>query len=87
MVLFAHVGLGVLTFAVYAFDKAEAKAGRWRIPEKTLHLLALAGGWPGALLAQQWLRHKTSKPRFIAIFWLTVAFHVGAFVVWHAAHL
>ncbi len=84
--LFAYVGLSVLTFAAYAFDKAAAKAGRWRTPEQTLHLLALAGGWPGALLAQQWLRHKTSKPRFIAIFWLTLALNVGTLVVWHAAH-
>ena len=74
----------MLTFIVYALDKSAAKAGRWRVAEKTLHLLALAGGWPGALLAQQLLRHKTSKPGFIAMFWFTVLVNVAAFVAWHS---
>ena len=43
--------------------------GQWRTPEKTLQMLALAGGWPGAVLAQQWLRHKSSKTRFQLQFW------------------
>jgi uncharacterized membrane protein YsdA (DUF1294 family) len=50
-------------------------------------LLALAGGWPGALLAQQLLRHKTSKPGFIAMFWFTVLINVVVFVAWHSGHL
>lgn len=69
----------LLAFAVYAKDKAAAKAGRWRTPESTLLVLALACGWPGALLAQQWLRHKTNKPGFLARFWLAVLLNVGVF--------
>ena len=60
-----------------------AVAGQCRAPESTLHLLSLAGGWPGALLAQQALRHKTSKSSFITGFWLMVVLNVAAFVVWH----
>lgn len=85
--LLAYVGLSVAAFLAHAFDKAAAVAGRWRTREETLHLLALAGGWPGALLAQQLLRHKTRKPAFVAVFWLTVALNVAAFVAWHAGVL
>lgn len=65
--------MSMMTFIVYAADKAAAKNGQWRIKEKTLHLLALGGGWPGALAAQRILRHKSSKPAFRAIFRITVA--------------
>ncbi|AKJ30833.1 DUF1294 domain-containing protein [Caldimonas brevitalea] len=68
-------------FVTYALDKEAARAGRRRVPERTLHLMSLAGGWPGALLAQQWLRHKSSKPSFQVRFWATVAFNVLAFVL------
>lgn len=76
----AYLGLSVLTFASYAVDKAAARSGAWRTPEKTLHLLALAGGWPGALLAQQWLRHKSTKAGFRGVFWTTVLLNVVGFV-------
>lgn len=62
-------------------DKSAAKRAAWRTPEKTLHWLALAGGWPGALLAQQLLGHKSAKAEFRRVFWLTVVLNVGAFVV------
>jgi uncharacterized membrane protein YsdA (DUF1294 family)/cold shock CspA family protein len=82
--LLAYLCLSLAAFMAYAFDKSSAIAGRWRTPEQTLHLFALAGGWPGALLAQQVLRHKTSKPGFVGVFWMTVALNVAAFVGWHA---
>lgn len=62
----------VVTFAVYASDKSAARRGSWRVPESTLHMLAVLGGWPGALAAQQALRHKTRKQPFRTVFWLTV---------------
>ena len=76
--------LSLITFFAYWKDKAAAQAGRWRTPESTLHSLALLGGWPGAVLAQQWLRHKTSKMAFRLVFWLTVLVNVGAFVWLHS---
>jgi uncharacterized membrane protein YsdA (DUF1294 family) len=43
-----------------------------------LHLIALAGGWPGALLAQKVLRHKSSKQSFQVVFWVTVLLNCAA---------
>lgn len=73
--------MSLLTFIIYAIDKSAAQAKRRRTPESTLHLLALAGGWPGALLAQQWLRHKSAKQPFRAVFWATVVANVAGLVL------
>lgn len=70
----------VVSFIVYAADKSAAAGQRRRIPERTLLLLGLACGWPGALLAQRWLRHKTAKTSFQIAFWCSVAANVAA--VW-----
>lgn len=64
--------VSVLAYVTYAIDKQAAIKQRRRVSEKSLHLLGLLGGWPGGLLAQQWLRHKTRKTAFQVIFWLTV---------------
>ena len=79
-----YVVMSLITFFAYWKDKAAAQAGRWRTPESTLHSLALMGGWPGAVLAQQWLRHKSSKAPFRAVFWFTVVVNVGLFVWLHS---
>lgn len=84
MVSAVYFGLSLLTFIAYAVDKSAAINGSWRTPERTLHLLGVVGGWPGALLAQQLLRHKCSKSNFVAIFWVTVAINVAGFVAWHS---
>ncbi|MBQ3168230.1 MAG: DUF1294 domain-containing protein [Clostridia bacterium] len=56
--------MSIVTFCVYAADKMKAKAGKWRVKEKTLLLLALLMGAPGALIAMFTLRHKTLKAKF-----------------------
>ncbi len=58
-----------MTFLAYRSDKRRAELGQWRIPESTLHLLELLGGWPGAFLAQRIFRHKTSKLSYQGVFW------------------
>ncbi len=70
-----------LTFFAYAQDKSAAKRGTRRTPERTLHMLSMLGGWPGALIAQQYVRHKSSKEEFRNIFWTTAAINVVGLVV------
>ena len=70
--------LSMVTFGAYAMDKSAARKGRWRTKEKTLHFFALFGGWPGAIVAQRLLRHKSKKLSFQIYFWLTVAFNFVA---------
>lgn len=77
-VLAIYVGISGLTFIVYAVDKSAARNKRWRIEESTLHMLGLAGGWPGAIAAQKILRHKSKKQAFQAAFWFTVAVNCAA---------
>ncbi|MAT14931.1 MAG: hypothetical protein CMJ46_06645 [Planctomyces sp.] len=70
------IGLSVVTYGVYWWDKRSAQANEWRTPEKTLQTLALLGGWPGALLAQWQIRHKNRKMSFQVVFWLMVVLNV-----------
>ena len=72
-----YCGLSVLTMLAYAKDKMAAQRGRWRVQESTLHLLALLGGWPGALFAQYSFRHKSSKQDFRKVFWFTVVLNLA----------
>lgn len=64
-----------MTYATYRSDKRKARREVWRTPEWCLHLLELAGGWPGAWVAQRRLRHKCSKSFYQFEFWLIVCIH------------
>ncbi|MFN7643297.1 MAG: DUF1294 domain-containing protein [Burkholderiales bacterium] len=75
-ILLVYLVASAITFAVYAHDKRAAVRGAHRVSERTLHWLALVGGWPGALLAQRLLRHKTRKPFFRTMLRLTIGLHV-----------
>ena len=69
-----------ITFLAYVFDKSKAQRGAWRIKESTLQFLSLIGGWPGAAVAQQLLRHKSQKREFQNVFWFTVIVNIGGLV-------
>lgn len=72
--------MSVITFCAYGLDKFKAQKGLWRIPEKTLHILELCCGWPGALLAQRLLRHKSYKKSFRIVFWAMVVLNISFLV-------
>lgn len=56
----------------YWNDKIQSRmeSGR-RIPENTLHLFGVLGGWPVALLMIYLLNHKSRKAGYVANVWLT----------------
>ena len=76
--LVLYYGASIITYGVYARDKKAAQNAGWRTPESTLQLMSLLGGWPGALIAQVRLRHKTRKPSFLVVYWLTVIINCAA---------
>ncbi len=63
-IIYILIGINVLTFFVYGWDKWKAKQGKWRISEATLLMLAVAGGTIGALLGMQVWHHKTMHLKF-----------------------
>ena len=75
--------LSTITFITYWIDKSAAKNNRWRTSEATLHFLSLLGGWPGAYLAQNILRHKSIKKSFKNVFGLTVVLNLCGLVWLH----
>ena len=70
--------MSVAAFLMYAKDKSAAQYGRWRTEENTLHTLSLFGGWPGAKIAQGFIRHKSKKLSFRIIYWVTVVVNCSA---------
>ncbi len=51
--------MNLLAFALMGIDKAKAKSGAWRIPEKTLFLVTALFGGLGGTLGMNVFRHKT----------------------------
>lgn len=76
----AYLVLSVVTFVTYQIDKSAAESNSWRVAEANLHVLAFVGGWPGATLAQQLLRHKSKKAEFRAVHWVMTFGNIGAFI-------
>lgn len=76
--IYLYLASSTMAFFAYAIDKSAAKNNRWRTKESTLHLLALIGGWPGALFAQRMIRHKSKKVEFQTVFWATVVINCAS---------
>jgi uncharacterized membrane protein YsdA (DUF1294 family) len=61
------INANLISFLAVWWDKQRAIRGSLRIPEFTLHLLSLSGGFMGAATAMKLFRHKTRKLSFITI--------------------
>lgn len=73
----AYLVMSGITIFAYAFDKSAAMNKRWRTQEQSLHLMEIAGGWPGAWLAQSMFQHKHRKVSFMVEFWVCALINVG----------
>lgn len=74
-----YLFMSFVSFILLFIDKKRAETNGWRISELYLHLVELLGGWPGALLGQKYIRHKTKKWRYRLVLWLIIIIHA---IVW-----
>jgi len=72
--------VNVLTLTIYGIDKMAARKAWRRVPESTLLVFGLMGGWPGAIVGQQLFRHKTQKQPFKTYFIVSVVLSLSVMV-------
>ena len=73
----AYLGMSIVCAGFYWHDKASAQRGEWRTSEDALIIMGVFCGWPGAIVAQQLLRHKTTKQSFRVMHWISVTFNLA----------
>jgi len=71
-----YLATSLIAFILYAIDKYQSTTNGQRIPENTLNLIALLGGWPGGIVAQEFLRHKSKKKSFRSTFFIMVFLNI-----------
>lgn len=80
------VSITGMTFACFGWDKYQAKKSKRRIPETSLHALALIGGSLGSYIGQQVFRHKRAKKEFQRWFWGIVGFQIVVLIGYALSH-
>ncbi len=78
LVIACMLAMSALLFVLMGVDKRRAKAGKWRVPEKTLFLIAFLGGAPGGILGMRAFRHKTKHASFTIGMPLLLLLNIGA---------
>ena len=78
-----YAALSLVTLALYGWDKLQARREGRRVPEKTLHGLALLGGFAGAWLGMSLFRHKTRKPMFALVVGVAALLHAALWGAWY----
>jgi uncharacterized membrane protein YsdA (DUF1294 family) len=80
-VMLVWIGINLIAFLAFGWDKRQAERDGSRIAERTLIGLALFGGALGALIGQQVFRHKTRKQPFRTLLWLAAVINLLAAIV------
>ncbi|MGR5985319.1 DUF1294 domain-containing protein [Bacillus cytotoxicus] len=71
--------INVIAFSMMGLDKRKARKKKWRTPERTLFLVATAGGALGAWFGMYVFHHKTHKNQFVLGIPLLVFITIGLF--------
>ena len=77
--------LNVLSFGLMASDKRFARAGKRRIPERTLFIAAACFGGLGGVLGMTVCRHKTRRWYFRVFFPLMLAVQIALLIIGYRA--
>ena len=81
-VMLAWIGINVIAFLAFGWDKRQAERDGSRIAERTLLGIAVFGGALGALIGPQIFRHKTKKQPFRTLLWLAAVINLLAAAVY-----
>lgn len=65
LLIYYFIGINIIGFFAMAIDKNKARKNLWRIPERTLFLIAIIGGSLGSMLGMKTFRHKTKHKSFV----------------------
>jgi uncharacterized membrane protein YsdA (DUF1294 family) len=88
MLMLLGAGINIGAFIAFGWDKRQSERRLWRVSERSLLMLALMGGALGALLGQQFFRHKTRKQPFRALLWCAALINIlAAVVMWRLQSL
>ena len=68
--------INAFTLLIMLADKRKAQKGAWRLPERVLLGLALAGGSLGGVMGMRLFRHKTQHPKFALGLPLLLVMHI-----------
>lgn len=82
LLLAIYLIMSIVAIIAFALDKKAATEGERRTPERTLHTIEALGGWPGALIALDLLKHKRQKTSYKVVLYLISALHVTAWILW-----
>lgn len=73
--------MSLITFAMMGIDKHRAKAGKWRIRERTLFIAAFCLGAIGGTAGMRVFHHKT-KHWYFKVFFPLLAVLQAVLVIW-----
>ncbi len=79
--LIAVAVMSVISFILYAVDKAKARQKAWRTPEKVLLLSSFLLGAPGGYAAMLVFRHKTKHWYFQVVNLVSLALQIAVLII------
>ena len=82
-ILFYLLSINILLFICMGIDKSRAMKNKWRIPENTLMLLAIAGGSIGGIAGMYLFRHKTKHTKFKIGFPIILLLQIGILIYFY----
>lgn len=68
--------MSIIGFVIMGIDKRKAIKRGWRIPERTLLLIAFMGGALGSFIGMRFFRHKAKHIKFVVLLPLALLLNI-----------